>query len=68
MRASQLPTSGINSPNATITESGIAKGTPITISETYVSAPTIAITITFARRYPPIRSRVRSSTKPVRRR
>jgi hypothetical protein len=26
------------------------EGTPITISETYVSAPTIAITITFARR------------------
>ena len=34
---SQLPTSGISSPKATITESGIAKGTPITINETYVA-------------------------------
>ena len=35
----------ISSPKATITESGIAKGTPIAISEMYVSTPTIAITI-----------------------
>ena len=47
----ELPTRGIRgSPRATITESGIAKGTPIAISEKYVSTPTIAITITFAQR------------------
>src|SRR5918994_865459 len=65
MRASQLPTRGISSPKATITESGTAKGTPITISETYVSAPTIAITMTFARRYPPIRSQVDEDREDV---